>query len=493
MFGADNVQEALEEAEAQVTQNTTDLAGKVDKAGDVMTGSLTIRSNLAILALDSSVAPANNGLVGSVANINRWVLDLGDGAPEAGAASGSNFRLGAYSDVGAPLSTPLAIERATGIATFGNQVVLPLDPIDDSHAATKRYVDSVVGRVYIGSTPPPGAVPGTLWWRDDPDGDFYILYDDGSSVQWVSTTKPGLGGPGGGVTPPPFDDSHLLPLTGGTVTGELLVTGPTTAPQSVVTRDWVETITSGALYQGGWRVSTNVPPLPAAPRHGDRYLCLTAVSDVPETPPGNIPGLAGRQINNGAYIIWDEPAALWQLIQFNLGGGLTTDTADLRYLRLAGGTTTGKIITPATVDADAATTLATKGYVDGKVASGSDVSAWQTHAAAGLWTTRSNINLRLINGGANIQIRALLDPNTRPLTVAGSVAFILPGTHRPRWNGSITCAGPRQTGSPDNLDTIGNVSWFAASGEVRASAIWNTNNWVPPPQWLLLDVIIPRT
>ena len=94
-----------------------------------------------------------------------------------------------------------------------------------------------MGRVYIGSTPPPGAVPGTLWWRDDPDGDFYILYDDGSSVQWVSTTKPGLGGPGGGATPPPFDDSHLLPLTGGTVTGELLVTGPTTAPQSVVTRE----------------------------------------------------------------------------------------------------------------------------------------------------------------------------------------------------------------------------------------------------------------
>jgi hypothetical protein len=28
---------------------------------------------------------------------------------------------------------------------------------------------------------------------------------------------------------------------------------------------------------------------------------------------------------------------------------------------------------------------------------------------------------------------------------------------------------------------------------VRACAIWNTNNWVPPPQWLLLDVIIPRT
>ena len=112
----------------------------------------------------------------------------------------------------------------------------------------------------------PGALPGELWWRDDPDGDFYILYDDGSSIQWVSTTKPGLavaraqrrwsalaqtrpqahslarfGGvmiltaisyilyndgaraqwvpaskPGSGGGAPPFDDSHLLRLTGGT-------------------------------------------------------------------------------------------------------------------------------------------------------------------------------------------------------------------------------------------------------------------------------------
>lgn len=327
-----------------------------------------------------------------------------------------------------------------------------------------------------------------LTFPDNPAVGDEFAASNGATYRWDGDVWVGIGGGA-----PPFDDSHLLHLTGGTVTGELLVTGPTTAPQSVVTRDWVETVTSGSLYQGGWRVSTNVPPLPADPRHGDRYLCLTANPAVPETPPGNIPGLTGRQINNGAYIIWDEPASLWQLIQFSLGGGLTTDTADLRYLRLIGGTTTGKILTPATVDADPATTVTTKGYVDSKVSSGADVTAWQTHTAGGLWTTRSNINLRLINGGANIQVRALLDPNTRPLTVAGSVAFILPGSHRPRWNGSTTCAGPRQTQTPDNLDTIGNVSWFAASGEVRANAIWNTNNWVPPPQWLLLDIVIPRT
>ena len=135
-----------------------------------------------------------------------------------------------------------------------------------------------------------------------------------------------------------------MPLTGGTVTGELLVTGPTTAPQSVVTRDWVETITSGSLYQGGWQVAANVPPLPAAPRHGDRYLCLTANPDVPETAAGQYsrPRRAADQQRRVHHL--GRAGGLWQLIQFNLGGGLTTDTADLRYLRLAGGTSTGTVI-----------------------------------------------------------------------------------------------------------------------------------------------------
>ena len=526
-FGEDNVQDAMEAAETAVAQNTADIADKVDKAGDVMSGSLTIRANLPVLALDSPAAPANNGIVGSVGNINRWVLDLGDGAPEAGGASGSNFRLGAYSDIGAPLSTPLAIERATGIATFGNQVVLPLDPIDDNHAATKRYVDSVVGRVYIGSTPPAGATPGTLWWRDDPDGDFYILYDDGSSVQWVSTTKPGLGGAGGGVTPPPLDGrtyaqrdaqwidisrdlfepvvrgiahgredegwTPVVKLSGGSMSGFLSLVGPPEQPRHAVTKEYADGLANGSLYQGAWSVAANTPNIITAPHsHGFRYLCTTVNPATPETANPALPGIGGQLIFNGSFIIWDAPLNKWDLLA-PVTGGLTQEAADLRYLRLAGGTTTGKIVTPATVDADPATTVTTKGYVDSKVSSGADVTAWQTHAANGLWNTRSSVNLRLINGGANIQIRALLDPNTRPLTTGGSVAFTLPGTHRPRWNGSTTCAGPRQTQTPDNLDTIGNVSWFAATGEVRACAIFNTNNWVPPPQWLLLDVVIPRT
>jgi hypothetical protein len=50
------------------------------------------------------------------------------------------------------------------------------------------------GAVWIGPNPPPDPVtPGTLWWRNDPDGTLYILYEDADSTQWVPAS-PGSGG-----------------------------------------------------------------------------------------------------------------------------------------------------------------------------------------------------------------------------------------------------------------------------------------------------------
>lgn len=50
--------------------------------------------------------------------------------------------------------------------------------------------------VPIGSSPPSNAVSGQLWWRNDPDGTLFILYNDGTSTQWVPATQllPGNGG-----------------------------------------------------------------------------------------------------------------------------------------------------------------------------------------------------------------------------------------------------------------------------------------------------------
>jgi hypothetical protein len=70
-------------------------------------------------------------------------------------------------------------------------------------AVNRKYVDEVFkkasGIVHIGPNPPPDPVePGTLWWRNDPDGVLYILYDDGTSIQWVPAS------PSGGTAPTPL-------------------------------------------------------------------------------------------------------------------------------------------------------------------------------------------------------------------------------------------------------------------------------------------------
>jgi hypothetical protein len=39
--------------------------------------------------------------------------------------------------------------------------------------------------INISPTPPANPQPGWLWWRNDPDGNLYIWYNDGSSSEWV--------------------------------------------------------------------------------------------------------------------------------------------------------------------------------------------------------------------------------------------------------------------------------------------------------------------
>ena len=64
-------------------------------------------------------------------------------------------------------------------------------------AVNREYVQELFanasGLVFIGPDPPDDPLPGKLWWRNDPDGDLYIYYDDGSSEQWVAAV-PGSGG-----------------------------------------------------------------------------------------------------------------------------------------------------------------------------------------------------------------------------------------------------------------------------------------------------------
>lgn len=73
--------------------------------------------------------------------------------------------------------------------------------------------------VYVGDTPPAGAVNGDLWW-DSVSCELYLNYNDGTSSQWVIVVipKPGAQGPQGptGAPGPPGSQGPIGPA-GGTI------------------------------------------------------------------------------------------------------------------------------------------------------------------------------------------------------------------------------------------------------------------------------------
>ena len=75
---------------------------------------------------------------------------------------------------------------------------------------------NIGGGAAIGDTPPANPGAGDLWWNSA-DGRMYVYYTDANSSQWVDLG--GSGGGGGGSS------GSSLPLTGGTISGNLAVNG----------------------------------------------------------------------------------------------------------------------------------------------------------------------------------------------------------------------------------------------------------------------------
>lgn len=96
---------------------------RVAKAGDTMTGDLTISKANPALVLNKTAAGQNAGVYGYINNLTRWFMALGDAAAESGSNVGSDFSIYRYSDAGAFLDNPLTIKRSTGNATFAGQLV----------------------------------------------------------------------------------------------------------------------------------------------------------------------------------------------------------------------------------------------------------------------------------------------------------------------------------------------------------------------------------
>jgi Chaperone of endosialidase len=101
--------------QAADTTLTTSVNSKVAKAGDTMTGSLTVKQPAAhnFIYLDKDSSAYANAIQSKTAGVQHWQLNLGGG----GAAD--DVALYSYNDSGASIGTPLSIVRTTGKVTLG--------------------------------------------------------------------------------------------------------------------------------------------------------------------------------------------------------------------------------------------------------------------------------------------------------------------------------------------------------------------------------------
>jgi hypothetical protein len=92
----------------------------------------------------------------------------------------------------------------------------------------KWNVNSVAAGQYIiiSATPPTNPIIGSLWW-DSTGGQLYIYYNDGNSAQWVTAINQGFGG-------------LYLPLSGGTLTGPLILAADPTVALGAATKEYVD-------------------------------------------------------------------------------------------------------------------------------------------------------------------------------------------------------------------------------------------------------------
>lgn len=82
--------------------------------GDITTRSLTVGDGLAQFGLfQNGGAGLAKPIIFQTGGVNRWVIGV-DNSAESGGNGGANFVIGAYSDAGSPIFTPLSIIRSTG-------------------------------------------------------------------------------------------------------------------------------------------------------------------------------------------------------------------------------------------------------------------------------------------------------------------------------------------------------------------------------------------
>jgi len=101
-------------------QTAGTIADKVDKAGDTMTGALTIDGvpSGSFFMLNSPTGTFNNRLEGKKAGATRWTLDLGGAAAENTSNAGSDFVIYRFQNNGTSYTKAMQINRSDGYMTL---------------------------------------------------------------------------------------------------------------------------------------------------------------------------------------------------------------------------------------------------------------------------------------------------------------------------------------------------------------------------------------
>jgi len=124
-----------------------DTGDKVDVAGDVMTGNLSIKATNATFVLNKTSDTGAMNIAGQYNDLTRWLIKIGDNTAESPGNVGSNFTVHRFDNSGSDLGEVLGINRATGLATVTG------DPTAPKGIATKKYADDVyAGAVAVANT-----------------------------------------------------------------------------------------------------------------------------------------------------------------------------------------------------------------------------------------------------------------------------------------------------------------------------------------------------
>jgi len=129
---------------------------KVAKAGDDMTGPLTMTTEFPALQLNSPVG-AWSSINVSIGGLP--VFDVSMGWESDGIKYWSIDR---YDDAGGYLDSPFVVNKTNG------RVELLGDPIEPRNAVTKEYADTKAPKATISTSAPSGGVDGDVWYQVAP-------------------------------------------------------------------------------------------------------------------------------------------------------------------------------------------------------------------------------------------------------------------------------------------------------------------------------------